>query len=431
MNPSTNAAQVADKVASNEVWQYETGFSQRVGDVAKATRNALRAPADFPPLTAAIAPGDQIALAVDPNVPDLCNVIRGVLLEIEEADAETIDIVLWDETSDEILQQLESEFETIAHVIRHDSQKRDLLRYLGADIDADPIYLNRFLADADLVLPILAARPGDAVGDHELSGVYPMLADSNTRLRHQKSLQQPPSKNKTTNESHVGWMLGVQVMLAVAANPDGDVGGVFAGTPEATRRWFERPRHSDDAFPPSAPLVIATLEGTKQQNSWANLARALAAAATHTMPGGTIVLWSEIEDSPSDRLVLRLSSDRDLEEIEEDNDEGANDNGDNRDEGSSDTLAQRSLLGQSEDGFTIWDDSIAIADAIQRVGSEYRLLLHSRLGSEVAESLGLGAIESLDALQHLSKSFDSCGILRAAQFAGSTFDLPLAESDPE
>ncbi|EMI21362.1 hypothetical protein RMSM_01700 [Rhodopirellula maiorica SM1] len=420
MNPSTNAAQVADKIAANEIWQYETGFHQRVGDVAKATRNALRAPADFPPLTAAIAPGDRIALAVDPNVPDLCNVIRGVLLEIEEADAETIDIVLWDETGDEVYQQLESEFETIAHVIRHDSQKRDLLRYLGADIDADPIYLNRFLADADLVLPILAARPGDAVGDNELSGVYPMLADSNTRLRHQKSLHQPPGKKKTSNETHVGWMLGVQVMLAVAANPDGDVGSVFAGTPEATRRWFERPRHSDDDFPPSAALVVATLEDTKQQNSWANLARAIVAAASHTQPGGTIVLWSQIDDSPSDRLVLRLSSDRELDELEHDDQEG-----------SAEELAEQSMLGQSEDGFIIWDDSIAIADSIQRVRSEYRLLLHSKLSTEMAESLGLGAIESLDALEHLSKSFDSCGILRAAQYAGSTFDLPVTESDAE
>ncbi|WP_345688594.1 lactate racemase domain-containing protein [Novipirellula caenicola] len=420
MNPSTNAAQVADKIAASEIWQYETGFHQRVGDVANATRNALRAPTDFPPLTAAIAPGDQIALAVDPNVPDLCNVIRGVLLELEQADAETIDIVLWDETSDEIQKQLESEFETIAHVIRHDSQKRDLLRYLGADVDADPIYLNRFLADADLVLPILAARPGDAVGDNELSGVYPMLADSNTRMRHQKSLLQPATKKKTSNESHVGWMLGVQVMVAVAVNPDGDVGGVFAGTPEATRRWFERPRHNDDDFPPSASLVIATLEGTKQQNSWANLARAVTAAATHTEPGGTIVLWSQIDDSPSDRLVLRLSSDRELDELEHDDPQD-----------SAEELGDQSLLGKSEDGFTIWDDSIAIADAIDRVRSEYRVLLHSKLGTEVAESLGLGAIESLDALQHLSKSFDSCGILRAAQYAGSTFDLPVTESDSE
>ncbi|WP_442507298.1 hypothetical protein SH528x_006209 [Novipirellula sp. SH528] len=421
MNQSTNSAQVAEKIVANEVWQYETAFSQRIGNVANATREALRAPADFPPVTAAIAPGDRIALAVDPNVPDVCEVIRGVLLEIELADVETIDIVLWDETDDELLQQLQSEFETIAHVIRHDSQKRDLLRYLGADIDADPIYLNRFLADADLVLPILAARPGDAVGDNELSGVYPMLADSNTRLRHQKSLQQPSTKKKTSNESHVGWMLGVQVLLAVASTPEGDVGGIFAGTPEATRRWFERPRHSADDFPPAAPLVIATIEGSRQQNSWANLARAISAAVNHTTPGGTIVLWSEIDHPPSDRLVLRLSSDRELEDLSSSFDEDENLEG----------LSESSLLGQSEDGFTIWDDSIAIADAVERVRSEYRLLLHSKLGSEVVESLGLGAVESLDALEHLSRSFESCGILRAAQFAGGTFPRLVADSEPQ
>ncbi|TWU26910.1 hypothetical protein Pla52o_07660 [Novipirellula galeiformis] len=409
MNQSTNPAPVAERIVSNEIWQYESGFNRRVTDVAGATRDALRGPIDFPPLTAAILPGERIALAVDPNVPEVGEVIRGVLLAIEEADCEAIDIVLWDETSDELLQQLQSEFETIAHVTRHDAQKRDSLRYLGVDVDDEPIYLSRFLVDADLVLPVLAARAWDAAGANPLSGVYPMLADSNTRLRHQKTLHSPAAKPQTSNESQVGWMLGVQIMLAVAANSDGEVGAVFAGTPDGIRPSFERPRQEDDECPP-APLVVATIEGSKQQQSWANFSRAIAVAATHAAPGGTIVIWSDIEQPASDRLVMRLSSERDFGDLDSQNEESEDD-----------AIA---ALGQSDDGFTIWDDSIAMARSIERVRCEYRVLFHSKLGMELAESLGLGAIESLDALEHLSGSFEGCGILRAAQFAGGTFDEP-------
>ncbi|TWT76765.1 hypothetical protein CA13_72640 [Planctomycetes bacterium CA13] len=404
-DPSLSSfADVLAKIPSTNHWHYDVSSNRpQIVDIPAAVRVALRTPTDFPPLSAAIAPGDRVALAVDPNVPDIVEVVRGVLLEIDESEGDVVDIVLWDEATDVTVRLLEAEFENIAAVTRHDSHNRESLRYLGVDNESEPVYLNRLVVDADLVLPIVSARPWDAAAGNELSGVYPILADSNTRIRHQVSLYQPQDKKKASNESHIGWMLGVQLMMAVAANEDGTAGAIFAGTPDAIRRSFDQPRQANDEFPPAAPLVIASIEGSDQQQTWGNLARAVAVAATHVAAGGTLLLWTQIKTPPSDRLVHRMNTDG----------EGIDDGIENVESG---------------DGFILWDDSLAIAKVMDRVGCEHRLLLHSKLDSEVVESLGIGAVESIAGLDRLTGSFESCGTMRAAQFAGGTFDHYVFQS---
>ncbi|TWU41736.1 lactate racemase domain-containing protein [Novipirellula artificiosorum] len=400
-HPSHTFEDVLPRIASNLAWHYDATTSRsQIKDIPAAVRYALRTPADYPPLSAAIAPGDRVALAVDPNLPDLVEVIRGVLLEIEQADADAVDIVLWDEATDATLEWLTAEFENLATISRHDSENRESLRYLGVDDQAEPVYLSRLLVDADLVLPLIAARPWDAVDGRELSGVYPMLADSNTRIRHHLSAPSSRKTKRPGNESQIGWMLGVQLILAVAANEQGCAGAIFSGTPDAIRRSYDQPRRSDDEFPPAAPLVIASIEGSAQQHTWLNLARAIGAAATHTEPGGTVLVWTQISEPPSDRLVHRSNGGSDDSSV----------GGDEKESG---------------DGFTLWDDSIEIAETIQRVGSEYRLLLHSQVAAEIVESLGIGAVDSIDGVEHVSRSFAACGTLRSAQFAGGTFDSNL------
>ena len=44
-------------------------------DSFQATVSALNGPADFPPMTAAIVPGDHVAIALDPNTPEVCRIL--------------------------------------------------------------------------------------------------------------------------------------------------------------------------------------------------------------------------------------------------------------------------------------------------------------------------------------------------------------------
>jgi len=409
-NSSIPFSQVPSRIASTNQWHFDVSANHgSISDYAGEVRSALRRPEDFPAVSAAIAPGDRVALAVDPNLPSLLEILRGVLSEIEAAGAEAVDIVLWDEATDATTQMLETEFKGRATILRHDSTHRESLRYLGADVDAEPVYLNRAIADADFVLPIVTARPWDAAPNRHLSGVYPMLADADTRIRHLESLWKMSDsdlklgeENRGQNETQIGWMLGVQVMMAVAASEEGLAGRVFAGTPETIRRSFVLARHRGDEYPPSAKLVIASLEGNQQQQTWANFARALMTAANHAASGGTILVWTDLQQPPSDRLIYRLNNNESIDEHD-----------------SSNTFDQDA---KSEDGFTIWDPSVGLARILERVLAESRVLIKSQLDRDSVEALGFGVIESLEGVEHLSRSFEDCETLRAAQFASGTFD---------
>ena len=72
-----------------------------------------------------------------------------------------------------------------------------------------------------------------------------------------------------------------------------------------------------------------------------------------------------------------------------------------------------------EDVFPDWKPYDLLAHSLAKIASEHRILLRSHLDEEVVESMGLGVIELPDQLSHLCDGFDSCGVLRAAQFAGS------------
>ena len=47
-----------------------------------------------------------------------------------------------------------------------------------------------------------------------------------------------------------------------------------------------------------------------------------------------------------------------------------------------------------------------------------------RIAGDAIESMGIGCIQDVDELSKLCGSFDSCGVLQAAQFASSTIDAP-------
>ena len=389
------------------VWEYETRTRRTCGDVAQETFACLQSPRDFPPLEQAIIPGDRVAIAVDANIPSIAKVVEGALRAVRQAGAGEIDIVVSDEASEMTLESIIRIAGDQTRVSRHECSKRESLRYLGADEGADPIYLNRWLVDADFVLPIAAVRTLDAVCDSDLTGIFPTFSDSRARARclahHAGAKAQ--NQDESNSSEQPAWLLGIQIMLCVTANHLGQAGEIFSGTPAAIRNQLvPAPRLPDD-FPPSAPLVIAALDGDTQQQTWANAARAVAAASRCALPGGTIVLWSAIRDS------LNSIAGEAVEDspVEEDVDAAASQE-------------------EVEQEFPNWNPDGSASRTLTRIAEEYRLLIHCQLDNELVESMGCGVVESEEQLTNLSQSFDSCGVVRAAQFAGTTIDDPNASA---
>jgi hypothetical protein len=400
---SINFADSIKSLRSAQIWEYETGSRGACGAVNQATFEALQRPNDFPPLDAAIVPGDHVAIAVDPNVPGVVEVLMGALKAIKQTEAGEVDVIIGDEASDVTMLAIRAAVGDLAHVYRHSASERASLRYLGADESADPIYLNRRLVDADFVLPIMSARPLDAVGGHDLTGIFPAFADSASRRRYRDRLDSTASEKAnlqlgtaTDPTLEPAWLLGVQIIISVLARACGDVGQVVAGTPDAIRKILKPTHRLPDEFPPAAPLVIASLDGDQQQQTWANAARAVAAASRFVEANGTIVLWSAINEPPTGRL-LGLSNEF-SDEPPSDEPQSVSDN----------------------DDFPQWNEDSTTARVLLRVLAENRLLIHSQLDSDVIEGMGLGTIDSAEQLGRLSESFEACGVLRAAQFEGTT-----------
>ncbi len=395
------SSELIGQLGSQQIWEFKTPASEESGDARQQAFNALQSPEDFPPIESVVVPGDRITLAVDPNVPEVAEVVGGVIEALSRTGAGKVDVVLWDEASDETLASVIAVAGESIGVTRHDPTARDLLRYIAADQAADPIYLNRRLVDADFVLPIVAVRPLDALPGYDLSGVYPALADSATRQRDCEAriaeaelgaeLEQDDQRPSADEQPDITWLLGVQLVVCVSAGPSGNIGRVVAGTVDASRKWITASCRAADEIPPSAPLVIASLEGDSQQQSWANAARAITSASRHVTPGGTIVLWSQIDSAPTNKLAS-LADDEAVEEAP--------------------------FVPTQDAEFPPWDESVGLASSFARVAGEHRVLIHSRLDNDMIESMGIGVIGSADELCRLSRSFDACCVLRAAQFSG-------------
>ena len=188
--------------------------------VSKLAAGSLAAPVDFPSIDAAIIEGDHVAIAVDPNVPQVAAVIEGVVETLVACQAGRISIVLWPEATDQLLKQLKQQFQNCetdgsgpiadspiagtsvsgtsvtvtpavaisgpaVTVSRHAPRIRGELRYVAADADAEAMYLARDIVDADFTLPIVAARAADAIERLDKTGIFPVFADSSTLRRYQ------------------------------------------------------------------------------------------------------------------------------------------------------------------------------------------------------------------------------------------------------
>jgi hypothetical protein len=426
--PNDFLADIASSLQIDTTWQLATASSSTSKDVAGQTHEALQSPLEFPSIESAIVPGDRVALAVDPNVPQLSEVITGILKTLALTQAGDIDIVFWDEASEAVIDSVRDIIGDRTTLEVHDSGKRESLRYLAADVDAMPIYLNRRLVDADFVLPVVASRTIDSASKNDVTGVFPSLADSLTRQKHRRRMSDVEVANADDETAQIPWLLGVHMIVAVSVNEQGVVGEVLAGTTDAIRSHLHAASISavatsqavtDDGLPRSAELVLASITGDESQQTWANAARALAAASRNVTSEGTIVLWTSIDQTPTGPLARLDDVDDPTQLLDELESLATNiPTVDNL------TAENEEQNDPQEVDFRRWDSDFSVALTFARVLSEHRVLIRSLLPHETIEPMGLGVVADQEQLMQMSQSFETCCIVPAAQFADCAVDSP-------
>lgn len=368
-----------------------------IAEVREAMRRALTEPLGFPPLAQATVPGDRIVIALGPGVPATGEIVAELVETLVEAGASPEQLTVLHTAADlpfarrDPLSGLAEPLRSEVKVITHDPADRSALAYVAATEAGDPIYLNRAIFDADLVLPVGLLRGRSSLGySGPQSGLFPVFADDEAQRRFRSaewcdSLKE--GKKRTAESSEAAWLAGAVFLMQVVPGGSDKVLHVLAGAPAAVaergeelfaKAWrFKAPGRTD--------LVIAGLDGGSDQQTWENLARALAAGLPLVEEEGAIVLWTTLDDPPGPALGLLLDS-----AVDEEASRAI------RKQRGADTIAAQEIL-----------------VARQRV----RVYLRSRLSDDLVVGLGMTPLADSADVGHLAEQFSRTTVIAHAQFA--------------
>ncbi len=363
-------------------------------DPAAAAFAALANPAGYPALSRAVVPGDRVVISVDPGVPQALSIVAGVVRTLIDAGVAAGDILVLsarapdlDESAVGVLPVVLS---GVARVM-HDPRDRAGLCYLAAAKDATPIYLNRHLCEADVIVPISLLRPRAACGSGSLhGGLFPTFSDiaALERFRVPASATQAAERRRRRDEAdEVAWLLGLQLTVQVIAGPGNSVARVLAGLlPEILEQGQAL---ADAAWSPEVPvkaaLVVAAITGDTYDQNWENLGRALCAASEVCAEDGTIVLCTGLRCPPGAALK-RLAHSADDER-----------------------LWRRLQQERSEDALS----AVLLLENRQR----QHIYLLSHLDEGTVEALGIGHITAVAEIDRLSRHAETCILLADAHRA--------------
>lgn len=371
---------------------------QPLADPASAVAAALSDPVDYPALQRAVTPGDRVVLAIDRGVPQLAAVVAGTVHSLLGGSVSPEDITLLlapvenGGAGRNMTAALEPDIAAAVRVVEHDPQNSGEMSYLTASKENRPIYIQRQLLDADLVLPISCLRPRYTLarmGVH--GGLFPAFSDAKTRERFQAadSARVPGQKKQRREEAEeVAWLLGIQLVLQLVPGNGDSILHALAGKPESVAK--RGLRLCDAAWlcrvPQRASLVVATIAGGREEQTWENFARALSAALAAVADDGVILLCTDLRCPTGPALQLLASLNDAPEAIRE---------------------IRRA---RSPDAVS----AALLVEARERT----QIYLLSGLNGETVEELGVGYVSDEDEVGHLCRQFDSFLLLADAHRAG-------------
>jgi len=360
--------------------------------IGELIAKAFDEPIDFPPLPLALIDDDHIAIAIEDGVPDAntiaCAVVR--YLVQHGTRQEMITVVLGSDNQDwrdRLVDDLKTQELDGVKVVKHEPTHHDSHGYIAASASADPIYIQRDLVEAEVVLPIYCIRTPDSPSASDKYGMSPSFADATTQHRwnlawlddniHHLHLQE-----KLSHE--IGWLMGVQFAIAIVPACDGSVSTILGGNPDKVfQQASELIRPVDSSPSNEHSLAVAFVEGNWTQQSWMNIARAAAHADMQLSTNGSIVVCSDIKQLSAG--ISQLGSDESEEKL------------------------QRQLLGSDlEDAFA--------AAVLSSIKSKRSIYLMSQLRISQVEGLGLAYLDSPLDIERLCREAESVCVMRSSQF---------------
>jgi len=363
-------------------------------DLRQEVFKAFDQPVEFPELALAIVEGDSVTIPLEPGVPQAELLLEFVMeYLVKHGVAPSRITVLVSHDHEQIVESLTTRLSKSAGgpvaVRYHRGDDAETMGYLAAAASgADAIYVDRALLEADVVLPITVARDTDAWAHAGLYGIVPWFTDSKTqsRWKHDCSTDSHAKKEKRLRAAtEVAWLLGIQPVLAVLPGPQGNIDSLFFGKVDSVEQSIVE-AVSPRSLPPIKDrydLVVVSIDGDQDQQTWENVARVLFMAENYVTDDGKIAVATNLEIKPGPPF-------RWLSGIEE-----------------SDSIEQHLLKSHHP-------QSLAAIE-ILRSRSKHVVYLLSKLPRELVEELGIGAMVDVEELEHVIGSSESCLVISGAQ----------------
>jgi nickel-dependent lactate racemase len=284
---------------------------QPVLDIQLAVREALKSPIEYPPLTDATIPEDRVAIVLQAGLASSEQLVAGIVAELVESGVDVRNVCVLTTESDEIEAQALAEacgecgIQDTVELVVHRPEERESLAFLGSADNGDPVYLNRRIVDAEVVIPVgvTHARPTlSYLGVH--GTVIPWFSDASTVQRFlapRSSLSAVEQRHRQQEVRKIAWMLGTQLTVQVVPG-DGDCAlAVLAGAPEHVERLGSElsSRVWNFSVPQRADLVVAGISGGRRQQTWINFARTLNVAQRVVKDNGGIAVCCGLDESSS------------------------------------------------------------------------------------------------------------------------------------
>lgn len=375
-------------------------------ELGESLAEALKSPIMYPPLAESVFAGDTVAIVVQDDLPEVRRMLdvmvahladlnvaaADVTIVMSERTADVLEIApsvyrMPDETKDEqppVQFEVDFGFNQINCQV-HDADNDAGLAYLNANDDGDPVYVNRLLVDADVVIPIGFVEPGD--DSRQSDCIYPSFSGAGAQERFSKT--DITSLACRSEVALANDMLGSFFVIQLVGGPGGNVAGLFCG--ERTRTTKAARLAANDLwrfeFAGEAEVVLATIETDAKRQSWDDVAEAVLTASQLIKGEGPIVVLSKLSTKPNKKM-------------------------------------RRALQSQFEDG-PERKSSVKLR-ALAGVVAERSVFLKSQLSPAEVEDLGLGHLDSTDQITRVAEPFESGVLIRDAHKCQLSIESPAS-----
>jgi len=280
----------------------------------------LAKPLDFPAIEQAFVPGDHVAVVIDVDTPAADEILLALWKKLELAGVEPQDLTLlqpavWKMASGvDPRRKLPSAIRDQLPLVRHDPTVEGSCAYLASTAGNERIYMSRMIIDADVVVTIGPAEFDPVLGVRgTASSLYPGLSDLEAlqRVKGQGHEELGPDDPRPFRQivDEIGWLLGLQLSIAVIPSGSAAAHEVIAGQCDSVLRqarkrlkskWLVRAEER-------AELVLVTVPQDAAGQHWDQVTAAIDAGRRLVERNGRIVVLSQLNAAPGPGLEILKS----------------------------------------------------------------------------------------------------------------------------